>query len=403
MSNLTTAPTALRPPAHGVVAWGLHQLSLFLLGLVQILPLPIVLPSTVGVLRAIARREFHWVAFALCLVILAAGVFGIGAFVFLVPYDLRPYDHLILWGGIMLAAMGAGFVTGLAGRRIGVWEIYQALLIVVGAVFALLLQPPVDTFDALGIITGPGTLGHHLLGSVWPALVGIAALAAFTLAVFAASFAFLFFGDRSFDPSFGYERVVGLRYVLAKGLSATAIVTVLGVCVGVATLLTVTAAMSGYQQDIQAKILSTNAHFAIQKYGMDFVEHDKIAAAGLEDDEVVAAAPFVFNLAIAATGDTALGVMVKGVIPERAGQVTDVERNLCEQVVAGVCEPYPTAAERLPQLLAGDQVPALIMGVELLRKLKRKVGDRVILTSPVGIADARGNAPRRMDFRIAGD
>ena len=50
-------------------------------------------------------------------------------------------------------------------------------------------------------------------------------------------------------------------FIRASGvLSVTAVVATAGIALGVAALIAVTSVMSGYQQDIQDKILSTNAH-----------------------------------------------------------------------------------------------------------------------------------------------
>jgi lipoprotein-releasing system permease protein len=47
-------------------------------------------------------------------------------------------------------------------------------------------------------------------------------------------------------------------------------------------------------------------------------------------------------------------------------------------------------------------VPSAVVGIELYRRLAVPLGDVVVLTTPLGIARASGNAPTRMPVRISG-
>jgi lipoprotein-releasing system permease protein len=142
----------------------------------------------------------------------------------------------------------------------------------------------------------------------------------------------------------------------------------------------------------------------VQKYGIDFIEYESVAAEGKKHPEVLAAGPFTFNEAMLATGERGVGVLIKGVDPVLAGEVTGIEKNLCATFNKDRCEPFPEdSGVHLPGLLTQERgLPSLVIGAELLKKLGLPVGALVALTTPIGIAGARGNAPKRLEFRIGG-
>jgi lipoprotein-releasing system permease protein len=392
----------------GLIWWILTQIGLFLWLVLYVL--------IVGIFEAIAGRRFHWRAFLVGLAIMAGGVVSVGLSLYLASETLFLWRDTFIWAGTLSALTLAGFWIGKVGKRLGYWECYLATIIV----FVLISVHLAVGWHVI-FSFGPGDTQSHfeflvrvppgqkILGSMWPRMVGFGALIGFLLTLFGASLAFLLFSDEGkLDARFTFEWLIGRRHLLTgrRGLiSVTAVVAVLGVSLGVASLVAVTAVMSGYQEDIQTKILSTNAHFVIQKYGIDFTEYDEIAKEGLTHPEVLAATPFTFNEAMLATTERAMGVLIKGVVPAQAGTVTGVESNLCREVGrSGRCIKYASmASPHLPELLAErDGLPAIIVGSELFKKIDVPVGSIVTLTTPVGIAGARGNAPKRMTFRLTG-
>ena len=341
-------------------------------------------------------------------VVVAASVFV------LAPMELYTWRESLLWsltlGGLLLA----GAVVGAVGRRVGFWESELAVILTLVLVFVHLAKGwhvilglgPSDTQAYLDylVATPPGV---RYLGPMWDRMVVLMAVAGFLLAVFGGSLAFLFRSEGKLDRSFRFEAGVSRRHLFSGHggiVSVTAIVAVIGVGLGVAALVAVTAVMSGYQEDIQAKILSTNAHFVVQKYGIDFTEYENVAAEGKKHPDVLAAAPFTFNEAMLATGERGVGVLIKGVDPALAGEVTGIEQNLCMTFKADGCEHYPVdGPPHLPELMAPQEgLPSLVVGAELLKKLGLPVGAMVALTTPIGIAGARGNAPKRLEFRVGG-
>lgn len=400
--------------AQSMARWSLSQLGQFirlLLGAVFL-----------GLFLEIGRRRFRWRAF---FVSLATVVVLVPAAGFIIFVDVNR------WGGnhselLFAATMGvfciAGALTGMIGKKVGFFEAY-----LLSIVFAVLAWVHLSKGWSVVLGVGPGAdesffemyaarpPGFKYLGEMWERTLYLGIVAAFLLQLVGGSLSFMFWGERlaarEGRGGSAYETRVSLRHLLGQtrsgAISLTALVAVSGVALGVAALVAVTAVMSGYQRDVQDRILSTNAHLVVQKYGVDFTEYDEIEEAVLELDDVVAASPFTFNEAMLSTGDRAFNVLLKGIDSETASGVTGIASNLCTSAKSdGTCVRVESGESGAPllarQVSETDGVPSLVIGSELFKKLQMPVGSVVVLSTPVGMAGARGNAPRRMRFRIGG-
>ncbi|MDO8546213.1 MAG: ABC transporter permease, partial [Nitrospirales bacterium] len=97
-----------------------------------------------------------------------------------------------------------------------------------------------------------------------------------------------------------YEVFIGLRYLKAKRrnrtISFNTLISIAGVTIGVAALIATLGIMTGFKEDIQAKILGTNSHVIVTARTGEAIKSyaeltDKVAAV----PEVVAATPFIFK------------------------------------------------------------------------------------------------------------
>lgn len=369
-----------------------------------------------GLLISIFRRQFHYKSLFVCVAVYLAGLWVVTELFIETRGMTSHVNTLGLWSGTLVVAALGGFLAGRVGSRVAVWETYVGVVIVTALVW---VELSVGLSGFLGLsersdvefgMFGTLTPGIRLLGSMWDRLVLMDAVGAWVASIFGGSFAVLLgAAGNIFDLRFEVEWMLSRRHLSGrKGmLSVTAVVAMTGIALGVAALIAVTSVMSGYQQDIQDKILSTNAHLVIQKYGIDFTEYEKIIESGLSVEGVKTAAPFTFTEAMVSTGSKGLGILVKGVDPARSGKVTDIENNLCKSVNAqGRCVRY--APGTLPEgalvelLTETDGLAQVVVGLELFRKLGQPLGSVVSVTTPVGIAGARGNAPRRLHFRLGG-
>lgn len=406
-----SVPTERAPRTQtSLLAWGGKQLLIFVSGVFWI--------AIGGLVSSWARRRFDWAAWAAGSLLLATGVVATTTAIQIDATRFGDSATALTWSAGLVVATVAGGAIARIGKRVGYWESYLAMIIVGLLAFVQLRfgfhnlyhsivarfggsQPPLDF-----LITMPP--GARMFGDLWEAIWVLWATLGFVLMVFGGSIAFLVTGtDGKVDIRLGWETYVSLRQTRAqrRGLvSVTALVAVIGVAVGVAALVSVTAVMSGYQDDIQNRILSTNAHLVVQKYGIDFLEHDTVSERVKSVPEVLATTPFTFNEASFSHGDRGLGVLLKGVVPETAGDVTEVSKNLCERVESGRCIPYTSVSRDalVKMLRTTDGVPGIVVGLEMFKRQELALGDVVTLSTPVSLSSIRNTTPRRMQFRVTG-
>jgi len=163
-----------------------------------------------------------------------------------------------------------------------------------------------------------------------------------------------------------YELWLGVRYLFAKRrerfVSVIAALSVGGVALGVAALLVVLAVMSGFDHDIQEKLVGTNAHLIVDA-PQGVQETTELMRTISADEHVVGVSPFVSGQAILRLPDRAFGVMVRGIDLARETRVN----RLADYMVAG----------RLP-----ERDNELVLGTELGGHLRAGVGDSLQLLSP---------------------
>lgn len=187
-------------------------------------------------------------------------------------------------------------------------------------------------------------------------------------------------------------------FLLLTFMSVPTSVAIFGVSLGVAALTVVLSVTSGFQDQFRDKVLGVNAHVIIMKSSTDFAEYREVMeTARTIDRDVLAVQPFIFVEMLATTGKGRIaGVAIKGVDPDRVGGVLDLDKHMIEGSVASLA--------RRP---AEGELPPIILGKELARKLRVKAGDDVTVVVPMSNVDLEtwrttAAAPRTRRFRITG-
>jgi lipoprotein-releasing system permease protein len=187
-----------------------------------------------------------------------------------------------------------------------------------------------------------------------------------------------------------YEWLIGTRYLRSthrRGfVSFVAIVSVLGLALGVATLIVVLSVMNGFQREIRSRILSVTSHATMMGLQGNLTDWQKIRGAVLKQPGVVAAAPYIEEQAMLANGAHIDGATVRGLLPEEES-TTD---GLAQRVSEG----------KLSDLKAADY--NVILGSALAKDLNVTVGGSVVLIAPEGTATPTGVVPRMRRFRVTG-
>ncbi|MGO1079138.1 lipoprotein-releasing ABC transporter permease subunit [Inquilinus sp. CA228] len=118
-----------------------------------------------------------------------------------------------------------------------------------------------------------------------------------------------------------FERTVAFRYLRARRgqgfVSLIAGFSLLGIIIGVATLITVTSVMNGFQTELLARFLGLNAHVSVAPLGgRDMGDYEERADRLRGVDGVTRVLPVVEGQALASAGRAAAGVQIRGERPE---------------------------------------------------------------------------------------
>jgi lipoprotein-releasing system permease protein len=187
-----------------------------------------------------------------------------------------------------------------------------------------------------------------------------------------------------------YEWLIGTRYLRSthrRGfVSFVAIVSVLGLALGVATLIVVLSVMNGFQREIRARILSVSSHATMMGLEGNLSNWQTIQQEVLKQPGVLAVSPYIEQQAMLANGAHIDGAIVRGVLPEQE-QTTD---GLAQRVTQG----------KFTDLRQGEY--NTILGSALAKDLNVQVGGSVVLIAPDGTATPTGVVPRMRRFRVVG-
>jgi lipoprotein-releasing system permease protein len=132
-----------------------------------------------------------------------------------------------------------------------------------------------------------------------------------------------------------FELFVGLRYLKARRgqafISLITLISIGGVALGVMALIVVLAVMSGFERDLRSKILGTNAHLWIVRYGDRGIEEPAQTLAQVREvPRVVAVAPFTYHQVMLSTGRGAAGAVLRGIDLDSAQEVTTLTGSFAE-------------------------------------------------------------------------
>jgi lipoprotein-releasing system permease protein len=194
----------------------------------------------------------------------------------------------------------------------------------------------------------------------------------------------------------GYPLFIARRYLLARRKQAIiyviSLISVLGVIVGVAALVVVLALMTGFQDQIQAKIFGANAHLTVFSgwSGRPIESAEAAIARLLALPPLGAAAPVVYEKGMATSAVNASGaaVLVKGIDPRLDRQVTEVAAQVDGDL------------ESLLRPRGGRE--RAILGKDLALQLGAGPGDVIrIITAQVHVSPFL-TVPRSREFEVAG-
>lgn len=188
-----------------------------------------------------------------------------------------------------------------------------------------------------------------------------------------------------------YEWFIARRYLTAKRkqafISVITSISTLGITIGVMALVIAIALITGFQSDVQDKILGSTAHVLIQDYsGGGLADYDRLMDRVSEVEGVVSVTPIVYSFVMITGPYKSDGAVLRGMDFDRELPEADWLKNL--------------ERGELPD--RGAKRPEILLGRDLAFNISAGVGDVVRVISASNRLSPLGLSPRINQFRVAG-
>lgn len=186
-----------------------------------------------------------------------------------------------------------------------------------------------------------------------------------------------------------FERFIAKRYLVSKHkinfITIISLISIFGITIGVAALIVVLSVFNGFSSLVTSFLVNFDPHLRIEIINEKGFNDNNIILNFLESEkEIVSFTPFINNKALALQGNYNRVVNLKGIDPLKGENVYGLETNLL--------------------INNENEIPKILIGIQLADKLQAIIGDTVTLVSPAGIERAITQLalPKFQKFLVAG-
>lgn len=201
-----------------------------------------------------------------------------------------------------------------------------------------------------------------------------------------------------------FESFLATRYLRSKRkevfISIITIISVLGVAVSVVVLDIVLSVMTGFEEELQSKLLDASAHVIVRKHGGELDDYQAVAERVKRVPEVTSAFPFTMNQALISNDSGARGVLIRGVADQPEAREKLAKLLGDPKAVDVLFHPPVIRVERPDGEMNEVRLPALIVGKALRDKLGLLPGTPVSLLSPQMSSSPQGLIPKMKRFLV---
>lgn len=185
-----------------------------------------------------------------------------------------------------------------------------------------------------------------------------------------------------------FERMIAFRYLRARKeerfVSVIGIFSLVGIALGVATLIIVMSVMNGFRQELLGRILGLNGHLGVYALQGNLHDFDAVAERIRRLPGVVSATPIVEGQVLfTSERGGAAGGIARGIRPEDLRARALIADNIRSGSLAN---------------FQGED--AIVIGTRLALRMGLAVGDRITLVSPQGRATVMGTVPRLRAYTV---
>lgn len=190
-------------------------------------------------------------------------------------------------------------------------------------------------------------------------------------------------------PFSGFEWLVAGRYLRAKRqesfISVISGFSLVGIALGVATLIIVMSVMNGFRAELLGRILGLNGHLIVQSITGAIPDYDASVARIRQIPGVTNATPFIEGQVLVNTPGQSFGALVRGLTQAGLTRLTAVSSTIKPDVLANF-----------------GKDDSIIVGARLAERLGIAPGMAVTLVAPNGDVTPFGSTPRIKTYRVAG-
>src|SRR6476646_705816 len=140
-------------------------------------------------------------------------------------------------------------------------------------------------------------------------------------------------------PFSGFEWMVALRYLKPRrkeaSVSVISILSLIGIALGVATLIIVMSVMNGFQAELLGRILGLNGHLIVQSMTGSIPNYDDLATRLRKVPGVTNATPIIEGQVLVNTEGASFGALVRGIKTEDLKNLTTVSSTLSPGALDG--------------------------------------------------------------------
>ncbi len=187
-------------------------------------------------------------------------------------------------------------------------------------------------------------------------------------------------------PFASFEWKIAFRYLRSKKkegfISIISLFSLVGIMLGVATLIIVLAVMNGFRSELLDKILGINGHITIQSYSSDINLYDQMRNDIELVDNVYSVVPTIYSQVMVSSGEQTAGAIVKAIDYNDISNIPKIDQSL--------------------DLDRYSEIEGLLIGSGMSRNLMLGMGDTLTLISPKGSQTPFGTTPRIKSYPITG-
>jgi len=205
-------------------------------------------------------------------------------------------------------------------------------------------------------------------------------------------------GARPFAP---FEFVIAMRYLRARrkegGIALIAIISFMGIMLGVAALIIVLSIMNGFRYELLSQLLGAQSHVYVDVRGLTETEIDDIERDLSTVPGILNVGPRYEGQALFTANGQTVGAQVIGIEPTDLANISRISSPPSDEQRSGLIDgTFETFGDGNN---GGDNI---LIGRALAARLDVRPGDQITLLAPNGSSGPFGTVPRRKAYTVGG-